>query len=354
MTADIARLRLTNQQIAVPVHKTALGVVAAFGAMQAQEYRSALWALGLRLAGVTASDIERALASVAIVRTWTLRGTLHLVAARDVRWMLDLVAPGAIARSGGRRRQLGIDDPALNASRSVLEKAMSEDGRLTRDEAFLLLERAGIKTIGQRGIHILRHLSLEGLLVQTASNGRQATFALLDAVIPEARALSREEALGELACRYFSSHGPATLRDFAWWSGLGVTNAKAGTEVAADRLVSEEIGDTVHWTPTMPSAPQSTGHIVHVLPGFDEYILGYKDRRSMLDRVAAARITRNGVFRPAIAVDGHIKGIWKPGNGVRASSVTELFSSLDPVTSKALDTALGDHDTFLGRPATSA
>ena len=353
MTVDVARQRLTNQQIAAHLHQAARDVVAAFGAMQAQDYRSALWAVGLRLADAGQTDIEQALASAAIVRTWALRGTLHLVAAQDVRWILDLVAPRVIAGSGGRRRQLGIDDPTLDVGRRVLEKALSEGGTLARDEAFVLLERAGIKTTGQRGIHILRQLSLEGLLVQTAFTGRQAVFALLDAVIPQAPTLSPEEALGELAWRYFSSHGPATIRDFAWWSGLRAADARAAIESVAGRLANEKIGESVHWMPIAPSASRPTGHIVSVLPGFDEYILGYEDRGAALDEVASARIIRNGVFRPAIVVDGHAVGTWRPGNGKRASSVEEMFSSLDAATSRSLGAALGDYDAFLQRPAAS-
>jgi len=354
MTVEIARLRLMNQQIAVHVHKAARDVVGALGAIQAQEYWSALWAVGLRSANATESDIERALASATIVRTWVLRGTLHLVAAQDVRWMLDLVAPGVIAASSRRHRQLGIDDLTLKVSRSVLEKALSDGGRLTRDDAFVLLERAGVESTGQRGIHILRQLSLDGLLVQTAFTGRQATFALLDAVVPEAKALSREEALAELAWRYFSSHGPATLKDFAWWSGLRAADARAATELVAGRLASEKIGDTAHWMPIMPSTAQSTEPTVCVLPGFDEYILGYGDRRGALDDVASARIIRNGVFRPAIVVDGRAVGTWRPGNGKRASYTAEVFTSLDAATSRAVDTALGDYDAFLDRSAASA
>jgi len=296
--SDMARLRLANQQITVHPHTSASDVVTAFGAMQAQDYRNALWAVGLRLHKATASDIELALASSTLVRTWALRGTLHLVAAQDVRWVLDLVAPSVIAQSTGRLRQLGIDDIALRASRAVLEQALSDGGRLTRADALALLDRAGIETTGQRGIHILRQLSLKGLLVQTVEVGRQTTFALLDAVVPRAPALSREEALAELAWRYFSSHGPATVRDFAWWSGLPAAEARAGTELAASRLAGERIGDAVHWMPVSPSAPPSIERVAWVLPAFDEYILGYAERRVALDPVACARIVANGLFPP--------------------------------------------------------
>jgi hypothetical protein len=354
MTSEVARLRLTNQQITVHTCASTQDVVVAFGAMQAQEYRSALWAVGLRLANASERDIEQALVSATIVRTWALRGTLHLVAAQDVRWILELVAPGAIIGSAGRRRQLGIDDLALKASRSVLTQALSDGSRLTRDEALVLLERADIKTTGQRGIHILRHLSLEGLLVQTAFTGRQTTFALLDALIPEARPLSREEALAELAWRYFSSHGPATLRDFAWWSGLGVADATVGIELVAGRLACEKTGEAAHWMPITAPIPHTTERVVRVLPGFDEYILGYGDRRSALDDVASARVIRGGMFRPAIVVDGRAVGIWRPGTRTRPSTVMEMFSSLDPATSRALEAALGDYGAFLDGAAASA
>jgi hypothetical protein len=354
MTTEIAPLRLVSQQLAAHSHKTVEELVAMFGAMQAQEYRSVLWAVGLRLHNASETDVGQALASGATVRTWTLRGTLHLVAAQDVRWMLALVAPRAIAQSSSRRRQLEIDEPVLKASRRVIEQALSDGGRLTRDDAFTLLERAGIKTAGQRGIHILRQLSLEGLLVQTGSAGRQATFALLDSVIPDTSALPADEALGQLAWRYFTSHGPATLRDFAWWSGFGAADAKKATESAADRLMTEEIKGTIYWMAMAQRAPKSSGHIVHVLPGFDEYILGYNDRRGELDEVASTRILRGGMFRPAILVDGRAVGTWSPGTAKRPSSVNETSSPLDAATSKAIDAALSDYDTFIGKKAASA
>jgi hypothetical protein len=351
--ADAARVRLANQQIAVHTHETPQDVVAAFGAMQAQEYRSALWAVGSRLSGVREDAVEQALAGAAIVRTWALRGTLHFVAAPDVRWILGLLAQRVIAGSAYRHRQLGIDAGVLGASRRVLVRALSDGGRLTRDEAFRCLESAGVATTGQRGIHILRHLSLDAVLVQTAFTQKQATFAILDEVVPQAAVMTREQALAELTRRYFGSHGPATLRDFAWWSGLTLADSRLGIELIGDRLGSEKIGDEVQWTPTTSSSPPAPGRDVHVLPGFDEYILGYADRSIALDDVAAGQIIRNGVFRPAIVVDGRAVGTWRPGNGRKVSTVADLFSPFDPTTSQALALALGNYDAFVKRPAAS-
>ncbi|NTW28517.1 MAG: winged helix DNA-binding domain-containing protein [Coriobacteriia bacterium] len=352
---EVARLRLANQQITTHAGETPQDVVATLGGIQAQEYWSALWAVGLRLDKTTKPDIEQALTSAAIVRTWAMRGTLHFVAGQDVRWILDLLGPRVIAGSTYRRKQLEIDDLILAQSRNLFEAALADGGVLARYEAMSLLEHAGINTSGQRGIHILRHLSLEGLLCQMASEGRQSTFGLLDVWVPQSRTMDREDSLAQLAYRYFSSHGPATLRDFAWWSGLMVADAKVGIGLAAARLANERIGDTTYWMPAKSFSAQVTERRVHILPGFDEYILGYADREIALDVIAAQKIvpSSNGVFRPAVVVDGRVVGTWKPGNRKTASSV-EIFSPMDPADARRLNEALSEYDRFAGRSAASA
>lgn len=317
--------------------------------MQAQDYRSALWAVGLRLPDSCEADIERAVAGSAIVRTWAMRGTLHFVAAADVRWILRLLAPRIIAGGAYRRRQLEIDGSTIALSRDLLTGALSGGRLLARDEAMDLLAGAGIRTTGQRGIHILRHLSLEGLLCQAAFEGKQSTFALLDERVPDAATLDREDALAELVCRYFVSHGPATLKDFVWWSGLTVADAKKGIELAGEtRLAQEKVGDTAYWMPPGPPASNPDVRRVCLLPGFDEYILGYEDRGIVLDPPASERIVPggNGVFRPTIVVDGRVVGTWRLGGRTSASSVTELFSSLDAAASRALTAAFRDYEGF--------
>jgi DNA glycosylase AlkZ-like len=349
---DIARLRLANQQITAHTSKTPQEVVAALGAIQAQDYRSAIWAVGLRLSEASEADIERAVAGGAIVRTWAMRGTLHFLASADVRWILGLLAPRVMAGNAYRRRQLEIDDATLARSRDLFADALSHGRRLARAEAMNLLEGAGIKTTGQRGIHILGHLSLEGLLCQATVEGRQPTFALLDEWAPDAETMSLEDALAELACRYFSSHGPATLRDFVWWSGLTAADAKAGIELAKTRFAREQAGDTVYWMPAQSSASQQAARVVCLLPGFDEYILGYADREIALDAVASQRIVPggNGVFRPTIVVDGRVVGTWRLVNKTRASPVIDLFSSLDAAASRSLTKALRDYESFARGP----
>ncbi len=353
---DIARLRLANQQISVHVSKTPQQVVSALGGAQAQDYRSALWAIGLRLSGATQRDVEEALTSACIVRTWAMRGTLHFVSSADVRWMIELLAPRVIAASAYRRRQLEIDDITLSRSRDVLVGALSNGRQVARDDVMRLLEGAGIQTRGQRGIHILGQLSLEGLLCQTTAKRNRATFCLLDERVPKSEQLSRDAALAELAHRYFSSHGPATLPDFRWWAGLTAADAGVGLELAKARLASERVADAVYWmSPTTPS-PQPPGPVVCLLPGFDEYVLGYADRGIALDAAEFRRVVHNGngMFRPTIVVDGHVVGTWRPGSTTRATSAADLFFEVDTAVSDALGVAVRDYDGFASASAASA
>ncbi len=358
---DIAQRRLANQQITAHQATTPGAVVAALGGMQAQDYRGSLWAVGLRLPGSTAAAVERAMADGAIVRTWMMRGTLHFVAAHDVRWMLALLAPRFIAASAYRYRQLGIGEHELLRSHDVLTDALSGGGPLARDEVMGLLRQAGVATDGQRGIHIIRHLSLQGLIGQVAIKGKQPAFGLLDDRVPRAEPLSRGEAAAQLAHRYFTGHGPATLADFVWWSGLTVVEARAGLESAKDLLAHAEAGGTDYWMPPMPptaSAPRRTPGAVWLLPGFDEYVLGYRDREVALDAVAAERVVPggNGIFKPAIVVDGRVVGTWSLGTRTRDAALVEIFpapgTAAPPpdVLARALDVC----DAFVRGPATPA
>jgi hypothetical protein len=353
---DTARLRLANQQVTVHTSNTPQQVVRALGGIQAQDFRSALWAIGLRLPDAVRPDVEQAFTDASIVRTWAMRGTLHFISSADVRWMIALLASGVIAASAHRRRQLEIDSTTLTRSRDVLMGALSHRRLLARDEAMRLLEGAGIQTTGQRGIHILRHLALEGTLCQTAFEGTQATFALLDEWVPKSEAMSRDAALAELAYRYFDSHGPATLRDFGWWAGLSVADAKAGLELAKTQLACQKFGDIVYWLSSRAPTLQPAAPAVYVLPAFDEYVLGYADRGIAMDTDASRRIVPggNGVFRPAIVVDGRVVGTWLPGNRTRATAVGEVFTAVKADVSEAINTALRGYDCFASGLARSA
>jgi hypothetical protein len=332
---DAIATRLANQQIERSSCTSAGDVVARLVAIQAQDYRAALWAIGVRWPGSTRDAIERAIAERTIVRTWPMRRTLHFVAATDVRWILQLLAPRMIKGAIGRMKQLELDDAIFARSRRVIEKALRDDATLTREELYSVLERAKVSPAAQRGIHILSRLSQEGFLCFASHRGTRPTFALLDAWLPKSRARSREEALAELTLRYFRGHGPATVRDLAWWAGISLGDARAGAAMVANELVETRIdGEPFLMARDAATAPRSKP-TVHLLPGFDQYLLGYTDRRLVLDVEHATAIVpgSNGVFMPTIIAGGRVVGTWKVAT--TRDAIVVAPTTFAPVTERA-------------------
>jgi len=318
-TSDVLRLRLSAQRIAS--RAPALdppGLVRHLLAMQAQDFGQALWAIGVRSPGSTRSSVLAALESGEIVRSSPLRGTLMWVAAEDLGWMLGVTAERSIRSSRTRHRQLGLDEDVFAAARRVAELRLP-GSPVTRDELFAALNERGIDTSGQRGYHIIWYLAQTGVLCWGPPKGTQQALVLLDEWVPEPRRLARDEGLAELARRYFTSRGPATLRDFAWWAQLTLADAEAGLAASAEHLT--EVGDGL-WTGAAEAAlaPASLGSRAIALPGFDEYLLGYRDRPHPLAAEHSDRIVPggNGVFLPTIIVRGRVVGTWR-----REKSVVE-------------------------------
>ena len=311
--SDVARYRFSNQLIARQTARMPEDVVAWLGAMQAQDFVGAKWSIGLRAPGVTDAMVEQALADRTIIRTWPLRGTLHFVAPDDVRWMLALLASRVLAASKGRWQALGLNDKLFAQSRKVFLQALRGGQQLTRNEMHQVLERAKISTAGQRGYHLLWRNAQEGLICFGALRGKQQTFVLLDEWVPPAKPLEREEALAKLVLRYFTSHGPATVKDFVRWSGLTIKDAQAGIEMSVSQLASDVVDGKTYWMAPRMSALPVQSPVVRLLPGFDEYILGYTERDPILDPMHARTIYSglNLLFNPTIVIDGQIQGTWK-------------------------------------------
>ena len=352
-TSEVARLRLDNQGIAAGRFTEPADVVRWFGAVQAQDYLGSLWALGLRLPGTTEASVERAVADRSIVRTWPLRGTLHFVAAEDVRWMLELLGARTVARAAGRYRQLGLDEATFARSRRVIARALEGGRQLTRPELAAALERGGVATGGQRLIHLLNRSALEGLTCYAARRGKQFTFALLDEWAPPSKRLSREEALAELAGRYFGSHGPATLEDFVWWSGLTTTDARAGLEMVGPRLRREVFDGRACWLSSTAPAVGEGESAAHLLPAFDEYTVAYKDRAAVLHPSHTRQANAAGaVLGPTVVLDGQAVGTWK--RTLKKGSVvieTGLWTTLKRAEQSALEAAARRYGEFLGLDA---
>ncbi len=359
MTAtDIVRLRLHNQHIARPNFEKPDDVVRWLGAVQAQDYLGSLWAIGLRMRQAAEAAVEQAIAERAIIRTWPMRGTLHFVAPEDARWMLKLLTPRIIARNKQRLlRQFDLDDAAIAHSKDVVVNALQGGKRLTRTALYKALEAAHIPTANQRGLHISWWLAQEGVICFGARQGKQPTFVLLDEWAPAARTLERDEALAELARRYFASHGPATVQDFAWWSGLAAADARAGLELARPHLAHEDVDGRTYWLSPAAPAGEDGPPSAYLLPAYDEYTVGYADRSGVLGRTQARGVTLDSfaVLGPTIVVDGQVVGTWKRTFD-RGSAVVapELVVSLAEAEAQALAAAIQRYSAFLGLPVALA
>lgn len=348
---DLAQIRLQSQHIIQADFTSAHDVVSWMGAMQAQDYSGALWAIALRTPDLTQSDVEQAITDRSIVRTWPMRGTLHFVASEDVRWICKLLTPRIISSSAGRRRELGLDEATLEKAKGVLIKALSGGRCLSRPELFKILDEAGIAPTGQRGIHILAYYSQLGLLCFGPHEGKQPTFVLLDEWIKPTPELSVDESLAKLAVRYFTSHGPASLKDFTGWGTLKITDARKAIEMAGNTLAKSTVNGIDYWH--APLGKVTIKPSSFLLPGFDEFMLGYKDRSAALEFEHANKIVPggNGVFLPTIVRNGQIIGTWK--KTVRAANVSlQLvpFTTIDPETLNLLQAAANRYATFLQKP----
>jgi hypothetical protein len=316
-------LRMTSLLLRGGGPGSVAGIVDWFGAMQAQDVNSALWSFGARLPGATLDDINAALEERSVLRTWPMRGTVHFVPAADAQWMLDLMGVRMLAGAAKRRQMLDIDEKTAERAVEVLGAALSGGGRLTRAECLSTLTEAGIEVTGQRGYHLLWFAAQRGVTAIAPHVGKEQTFVRLDEWAPEPHRPSREEALARMAVRYFRSHGPTTRKDFAGWTGLTMTDTKAGIAAAGDALAVVDVAGTeMIMAAGAEERPAADGWLA--LPGFDEYLLGYKDRSMMAtpEQLAAVIPGGNGIFQSTLVRDGRVVATWKRTLGRKAVTVT--------------------------------
>lgn len=306
---QIGNLRLRSQQVTHPTFTQPEQVVAWMGAMQGQGYAGIKWSVGLRMLDMTDADIERALAERRIVRTWALRGTLHVVAAEDLHWISQIVAERVVRSSAARYRELEITDDVVSCANAVLERAVAQQSQ-SRDALFEALNAAGIATTGQRGVHLLHRATFAGILCQSTTVNHQSLFYAQTLLDHHKRPVTMEEALAKLAERYFLSHSPATLADFCRWAGIGMREARQAVAAGTFDHETQHHDGRDFIVTHMQSAPPMTA----LLSDFDEFILGYENRNDVLhDPSHFLRIVPggNGVFYPTVVVDGRVIGTWK-------------------------------------------
>lgn len=341
--SEITLLRLVAQRLAGSRADSAAGAVAHLTAVQAQHHPGALTSVALRTTKGTRRAVEVALDAGEVVKSWPMRGTLHLVTAADLPWMLEVLAPRVLARNARRRAQLGLDEPALGRARDLAVEALRGGGRMRREELLAVWDAGGLEPAGGRGYHMLVHLSMTGTLCFGPSAAGEQQIVLLEEWIPAPRRPEREEALRELAERYFRGHGPATVRDFLRWTDLPAADARAGVALARSGLDTVEADGTEYLmdpeTPRLLDAHRDEARGVFLLPGFDEFVLGYADRSAMLAPEFAQRIVPggNGVFRPTVVAGGRIIGTWKhAGRGAQRRAEATPFEEFDAETAEAI------------------
>jgi hypothetical protein len=335
--------RLANQRLTSTTFQKAAEVVTWLGAVQAQDYTGATWGLALRARGLTAGAIEREFAAGRILRTHVMRPTWHFVAAADIRWLQALTGPRVRALTAYYARQLEIDTRLMTRVRTIVEAALAGRNDLTREElSGRLLSDGRITATGQRLAHIVMELELDAVVCSGPRRGKQFTYALVDERAPKARVLPRDEALAELAARYFRSHGPATTRDFAWWSGLTLKEARAVAATIDDDLVLRE-----------PPALERVTGADYLLPNYDEYLIAYRDRGAVIDpdRARNLGIFTNVEFPHHVVLDGRVAGSWRRTIGARAASVAfQFYGSVSKRQRAALTRETARYGRMLGVP----
>jgi hypothetical protein len=348
---DIAKIRLASQQITETKFKSVREIVGWMGAMQAQNYAMVKWAMGVRLPGSTEEDIEAAISKGEIIRTHLLRPTWHIVAADDVYWLLDLTAPRLKASLKTRHNQLELSEAILTKSNAIIEKTLSGGEHLTREALVAELQKAEIATDKNRASHLLYWAELCGISCSGATKGGKATHALLAERVPKPNPLTREEAWAKLAQRYFTSHCPATLQDFVWWSGLSAGEAKQALAMVKSAFIGETIHSQTYWLDPSFSMPKINEESVYLLPAFDEFMISYKDRRASLPLEDHKKsISDNGIFWPIIVVNGQVVGNWK--RAVKKDKLfveTQFFKQPDGATKKLAEKAAVPFAQFLGK-----
>ncbi|MES2655225.1 MAG: winged helix DNA-binding domain-containing protein [Bacteroidota bacterium] len=346
---QIALHRLHNQQIALHSFHTPQQIVAHLGAVQAQDYEMAKWAIGARLHNSHNDLIEQALNTHTIFRTHILRPTWHLVAATDIKWMLALTAPHVLKLLNPSLKKVGFDEHILQRIIKIIQKVLAQKTALTRTEIITQLALQGIKTDELHASHIMMYAELKGIVCNGPKKDKQQTYLLLDELVTNDTSLNREESLGKLAKRYFVSHGPATLQDFIWWSGLGVKDARLGLESIKHELLYEKIEEQEYWFESLQTIPTKQKSQTYFLPAFDQYIIGYKDRTASLHPTHFSNvITNNGIFKPSIVRNGEVIGTWK--RTIKKDQVLiepTFFDTANQLNSKELNKATQLVETFL-------
>ena len=345
----IPDLRLQNQQLVNTQTGSVSGLVKHMGAVQAQDFNWVKWAIGIRT-NKSLEEFDNAYNKGEIIRTHLLRPTWHLVASNDVSWLLNLSAPNINATLKGRRKELELSDQLVKKTNKIILESLESVDFLTREDLKKILHDNKIDTSQNRLSHLLMIAELDQLICSGPIRGKSPTYALFDKRIRNKEMLSREESLFRLAITYFSSHGPATLKDFQWWSGLSVSDSKVAIEAAKSSLHCEIKEDHKYYFIHAHINPDQTLNAIILLPAYDEYIISYANRSDLLQKADHQKvISKNGIFWPVFLKNGIVSGMWK--RSVKKERVIveiEPFIKLSKTDTQSIRKAAHDFANFYG------
>jgi len=353
--SDIIQQRLENHWLLRSPAQSASQVVHQLLAVQAQDYLGALWALGQRIPKSTEQAIEASLSNGTIIRTWPMRGTLHFVCAEDARWLVSFLAPRVIPKTKSIFKKAGLDEAILKKSARIVTKALENEPILTRKQLYAQLDKARISTDDTRGLHITGHLAMNGLICFGPRKGKEQTFVLMDQWLRTVSPMPKDEILPTLALRYFQGHGPATVRDFSWWTGLTLTEARQAISQAGNLLVAEKFQDDVFYQCAQRDTTVSLSDdrqlrktaSLNLLPAFDEFTVAYKDRELMLPRSEHHRRSME-VLSPVMTMNGMVVGTWRRSLSKNGLDVhLQPFTNIKPSASTKFKKCVNDYEKFL-------
>lgn len=352
--AEIAKRRLVGQGLSTVRFKDPAEVVSHLGAVQAQDYAGAKWALGQLLEEFTDSDLDSVFNNGSILRTHLLRPTWHFVTPKDIRWMLKLTAARVHAVNAYMYRKAEVDASLIKRTNAIIIKTLRDGNHCTRTEIASALEQDGISTKTEfRLSYIMMHAELDGIICSGPRKGKQFTYALLEEHVPPVKALKRDEALAELVRRYFKTRGPASLQDFCVWSGLTMADAKEGIAMVKSEFASVEVNEQTYWFDDSISLSKKTVSLACLLPNYDEYFIGFKDRSAIAEFSRAANLTADdpALLSNIIILNGQIVGGWKrtlTKNEVQIE--TSLITTLSQADKEHIQQAANRFGKFIELP----
>jgi hypothetical protein len=350
LISDLPQLRLFNQGLAQPRFADPGAVVKWLGAVQSQDYPGGLWTIGMRMQNAVEADVEKAVSERAIVRTWPMRGTIHFVPAADTKWMVNLLAERVNKRMEYYYKRAELDEKIFAQCREITIQNLSGGKVLSRPEIYQLWEDAGISTKQTRGVFIIGHLAQEGLICFGPKAGKQPTFTLLDEWVAQPRKLEGVEAVAELALRYFSSHGPAEVKDFMWWTGLTLKEANAGIELIKAKLDRQEIDGKTYFAVQTELPAVSESPKAYLLQAYDEYTVAYKDHSVIGDPGSVEKVRKEIKFYSIVILDGRVVGFWKrtfAKSGLKFEF--DFLRKLNKLEREAINQAAEVYGKFLGQ-----